>query len=58
MGPIVTWLVYAAYLHARMVAGWRRAQAMWLLVVGFALVLVTYLVTHALLPGPHRELPM
>jgi cytochrome c-type biogenesis protein CcsB len=58
MGPMVTWAVYAAYIHARMVAGWHRARAMWLLVVGFVVVLVTYLVTHSLLPGPHREPPM
>ena len=57
IGPIVTWLVYAAYLHARMVAGWHRSRAMWLLVVGFVIVLATYLVAHSLLPGPHREPP-
>ena len=54
IGPLVTWAVYAAYLHARMVAGWRRARAMWLLVVGFVTVLITYLVVHAVVPGPHN----
>lgn len=56
--PIVTWVMYAAYLHARMVAGWQRARTMWLLVIGFALVLLTYLVAHAVLPGPHRYPPV
>lgn len=55
--PIVTWAVYAAYLHARMVAGWHRARTMWLLVAGFAIVLITYLIAHVLLPGPHKYPP-
>ncbi len=55
IGPLFTWAVYAAYLHARMVAGWHRARAMWLLVIGFIAVLITYLVMHAVVPGPHNE---
>lgn len=39
---LVTWLIYGAYLHARVVRGWRGDKAAWLLVVGFAATLFTY----------------
>jgi cytochrome c-type biogenesis protein CcsB len=39
---LVTWLVYAAYLHLRNQRGWRGRPAAIVLVVGFAMVLVTY----------------
>jgi ABC-type transport system involved in cytochrome c biogenesis permease subunit len=39
---LVTWLVYGAYLHARVVRDWRGNRAAWLLVVGFACVVFTY----------------
>ena len=39
---LVTWLVYAIYLHARNQRAWSGRPAALLLVVGFAMVLVTY----------------
>ena len=39
---LVTWLVYGAYLHARVVRGWRGRRAASLLVLGFAATLFTY----------------
>ncbi|HRW19060.1 MAG TPA: c-type cytochrome biogenesis protein CcsB [Dermatophilaceae bacterium] len=45
---LVTWLIYGAYLHARVVRGWRGQRASWLLVAGFAAVLFTYLGNHFL----------
>jgi cytochrome c-type biogenesis protein CcsB len=39
---LVTWLIYGAYLHARVVRGWRGNRAAWLLVIGFAATLFTY----------------
>ncbi len=39
---LVTWLIYGAYLHARVVRGWRGSRAAWLLVLGFAATLFTY----------------
>jgi cytochrome c-type biogenesis protein CcsB len=39
---LVTWLIYGAYLHARVVRGWRGNRAAWLLVFGFAATLFTY----------------
>jgi cytochrome c-type biogenesis protein CcsB len=40
---LVTWLVYGAYLHLRRVRGWRGDRAAWLAVIGFAVVMFTYL---------------
>jgi cytochrome c-type biogenesis protein CcsB len=40
---LVTWLVYAAYLHLRKVRGWRGDKAAWLAIAGFAVVMFTYL---------------
>ena len=37
-----TWLIYGAYLHARVARGWVGRRAAWLLVVGFASVLLTF----------------
>jgi ABC-type transport system involved in cytochrome c biogenesis permease subunit len=39
---LVTWLIYGAYLHARVVRGWRGQRAAWLLIIGFAATLFTY----------------
>jgi len=39
---LVTWLIYGAYLHARVMRGWRGNRAAWLLVLGFAATLFTY----------------
>jgi ABC-type transport system involved in cytochrome c biogenesis permease subunit len=39
---LVTWLIYGAYLHARVVRGWRGRKAATLLIVGFVATLFTY----------------
>ncbi len=39
---LVTWLIYATYLHARVVRGWTGRRAAYLLLVGFAATLFTY----------------
>lgn len=38
----VTWLLYAAYIHARLMRGWRGAKAAILLIVGFIAILLTF----------------
>lgn len=43
---LVTWLIYGAYLHARVMAGWRGKKAAWLLVLGFAAVIFTFTGNH------------
>jgi len=39
---LVTWLVYAGFLHARVSRGWRGKRAAWMLVIGFAAVMFAY----------------
>jgi ABC-type transport system involved in cytochrome c biogenesis permease subunit len=39
----VTWLVYGAYLHLRRVRNWRGDRAAWLCLLGFSVVMFTYL---------------
>ncbi len=39
---LVTWLIYGAYLHARVVRDWRGNKSAWLLVLGFLAIIFTY----------------
>ncbi|MDO5697264.1 MAG: c-type cytochrome biogenesis protein CcsB [Dermatophilus congolensis] len=39
---LVTWLIYGAYLHARVSRGWRGDRSAWLLIVAFIAVMLTY----------------
>ena len=39
---LLTWLIYGAYLHARVARGWRGRRAAWLLMLGFAAVMFTF----------------
>ena len=39
---LVTWLIYGAYLHARVARGWVGKGAAWLLVIAFASVILTF----------------
>jgi len=51
---LITWLVYAAYLHVRIVQGRQGKWANRLLVAGFASVLVTFLGVNFLAHGLHN----
>jgi cytochrome c-type biogenesis protein CcsB len=53
---LITWFIYAALLHARLVKGWQGRPIAWLAVVGFGAVLFTYLGVSFLLPGLHSYL--
>jgi cytochrome c-type biogenesis protein CcsB len=50
---LITWLVYAALLHARTMQGWRGSRVAWLSVTGFICVLFTYFGVNFLLSGLH-----
>ena len=50
---LITWLIYAMYLHLRMVKGLRGKTAAIFAVVGFICVLFTYVGVNTLLPGLH-----
>ncbi|HBD06855.1 MAG TPA: c-type cytochrome biogenesis protein CcsB [Syntrophobacteraceae bacterium] len=50
---LITWIVYAALLHARTMRGWRGKRVAWLSVAGFACVLFTYFGVNYLARGLH-----
>jgi len=50
---LITWFVYAAFLHARFTRDWRGRKAAILSIVGFAAVLFTYFGVNYVLSGLH-----
>ena len=50
---LITWLVYAGYLHMRITRGWRGRRAAYFAILGFAVVLFTFFGVTYLLPGLH-----
>ena len=50
---LVIWLVYAAYLHARNLRGWKGKGSAWLLVIGFGAVLFSYFAVNLWVSGLH-----
>ena len=49
----ITWLAYAAYLHARATAGWRGRPAAVLSLIGFGCLMVDYYVVNTVITGLH-----
>jgi cytochrome c-type biogenesis protein CcsB len=49
----ITWLAYAAYLHARATAGWRGRRAAVLSLIGFCCLMVDYYVVNTVISGLH-----
>ena len=52
-GALVAWLTYAAFLHTRISRGWTGRSSAYFAVLGFLLVIFTYLGVSYLLPGLH-----
>ena len=50
---LITWLIYAIYLHLRLRRGWRGRAAAIFAIVGFIAVLFTYVGVNTFLPGVH-----
>ncbi len=49
----ITWVVYAALLHERLTVGWRGRRAAIFAIIGFGVVLFTFLGVNFLLKGHH-----
>jgi cytochrome c-type biogenesis protein CcsB len=49
----VSWVVYAAYLHARATAGWRGAPAAWINSLGFVLTVFNLFFINLVTAGLH-----
>jgi cytochrome c-type biogenesis protein CcsB len=50
---LITWFIYAVYLHARYVRGWKGTQMAVIACVGFLSVIFTYLGVNLVLSGLH-----
>ncbi|KJR46544.1 Cytochrome c-type biogenesis protein CcsA/ResC [Desulfosporosinus sp. I2] len=50
---LITWIIYAGYLHARLMYGWKGKRAAWLAIFGFAAVLFTFFGVNYFLAGLH-----
>ncbi len=50
---LVTWVVYAAYLHARVTAGWKGVRAAWLAIIGVATFWFNFVGVNLLTVGLH-----
>jgi cytochrome c-type biogenesis protein CcsB len=53
---LITWLIYGAFLHARLVRGWRGVRMSLIAIVGFMAVIFTYLGVNYILSGLHSYL--
>ncbi len=49
-----TWVVYAALLHLRLYAGWRGRKSAIMSIVGFAIIIFTFLGVNLILGGHHE----
>jgi cytochrome c-type biogenesis protein CcsB len=52
---VITWLIYAILLHERLTVGWRGRRSAVMAIVGFMVVLFTFLGVNFLLKGHHGE---
>ncbi len=55
---LITWLIYAAYLHTRVTMGWRGRRSATLAIVGFVAVMFTFFGVSYLLSGLHSYAKM
>jgi cytochrome c-type biogenesis protein CcsB len=50
---LITWFVYAIFMHLRMMKGWSGKNLAWISIIGFIAVLFTYFGVNYLLSGLH-----
>ncbi|MEK6777932.1 MAG: cytochrome c biogenesis protein CcsA [bacterium] len=50
---LITWIVYALYLHARITIGWHGRRTAYISILGFVVVLFTFLGVNIVLSGLH-----
>lgn len=50
---LITWIIYAVYLHLRLSRGWKNKSAAVFAVIGFICVIFTYIGVNTLIPGIH-----
>jgi cytochrome c-type biogenesis protein CcsB len=50
---LLTWFVYAGYLHVRLVKGWQGARMAYIALIGFAAILFTFIGVNIFFGGMH-----
>ena len=50
---LITWIIYAIYLHLRLSRGWKDKRAAIFAVIGFICVIFTYIGVNTFIPGIH-----
>ncbi|HPP06705.1 MAG TPA: cytochrome c biogenesis protein CcsA, partial [Syntrophorhabdaceae bacterium] len=50
---LITWIIYALFLHARFVKGWRGNRLAVISIIGFFSVIFTYFGVNFILSGLH-----
>ncbi|MFQ6083916.1 MAG: c-type cytochrome biogenesis protein CcsB [Candidatus Aminicenantia bacterium] len=50
---LITWFIYALYLHTRIVMGWKGRRSAYIAILGFLAALFTYFGVNYLLAGLH-----
>ena len=50
---LITWIIYAVYLHLRLSRGWKDKRAAVFAVIGFICVIFTYIGVNTFIPGIH-----
>lgn len=53
---LITWLIYGAFLHARLTRGWKGIKMSLISIIGFLAVIFTYLGVNYILSGLHSYL--
>ncbi|WP_322762849.1 c-type cytochrome biogenesis protein CcsB [Frankia sp. Cr2] len=49
----ITWVIYAAYLHARATAGWKGSRAASISLLGFSALFIDYYLVNLVISGLH-----
>jgi cytochrome c-type biogenesis protein CcsB len=50
---LITWIIYALFLHARFVKGWKGRRIAFISIIGFLSVIFTYFGVNFILSGLH-----
>ncbi len=55
VASVGTWVVYAALLHLRLYSGWRGRKSAVMTIIGFLIIIFTFLGVNMLIGGHHQE---
>lgn len=51
----ITWLLYAVLLHGRLTVGWRGRRSAVMAIVGFVIIILTFIATNYWMEGHHGQ---